>query len=150
MNENLLKHFNHPFYQKVDQITDEVKLMQIRKGAEKYPEPFTPSSWTGKELAIHALQELRDGQVYVVGMLERIEELERFVDELNNDLFGERMIKDRLKNENEKLKKKNNQYKQVLEFYANEESYNPHRQMPVIMDSGFKARQALAGEKSCK
>lgn len=76
MNENLLKHYNHPFYQKVDQITDEVKLMQIRKGAEKYPEPFTPSSWTGKELAIHALQELRDGQVYVVGMLERIEELE--------------------------------------------------------------------------
>lgn len=77
--ENLLKyfkHFNHPFYRKVDQITDEVKQMQIRKGAEKYSEPFTPSSWTGKELAIHALQELRDGQVYVVGLLERIEELE--------------------------------------------------------------------------
>jgi len=77
--ENLLKyfkHFNHPFYKKVDQITDEVKEMQIRKGAEKYPEPFTPSSWTGKKLAIHALQELRDGQVYVVGLLERIEELE--------------------------------------------------------------------------
>ena len=82
MNENLLKHFNHPFYQKVDQITDEVKLMQIRKGAEKYPEPFTPSSWTGKELAVHALQELRDGQVYVVGMLERIEEYEQAIDRI--------------------------------------------------------------------
>ncbi|WP_068672302.1 hypothetical protein [Oceanobacillus sp. Castelsardo] len=76
MNENLINHFNHPFYKKVDKITDEVKETQIKKGAEKYPEPFTPSSWTGKELAIHALQELRDGQVYVVGLLERIEELE--------------------------------------------------------------------------
>ena len=72
----LSQHLNHPFYKRVDKITDEVKMMQIIKGAEKYPEPFTPSSWTGKELAIHALQELRDAQVYVVGMLERIEQLE--------------------------------------------------------------------------
>lgn len=82
MDNNLLKHYNHPFYAKVDQITDEVKLMQIRKGAEKYPEPFTPRSWTGKELAIHALQELRDGQVYVVGMLERIEGYEQAIDRI--------------------------------------------------------------------
>ncbi|WP_405103113.1 hypothetical protein [Oceanobacillus sp. FSL H7-0719] len=77
MDENLAKHIYHPFYKKVDKLVDDVRLMQLRKGAEKYPEPFTPSSWTGKELAIHALQELRDGQVYVVGMLERIEELEK-------------------------------------------------------------------------
>lgn len=76
MDENLTKHIHHPFYKKVDKLVEDVRMMQLRKGAEKYPEPFTPSSWTGKELAIHALQELRDGQVYVVGMLERIEGLE--------------------------------------------------------------------------
>ncbi|MCG5104416.1 hypothetical protein [Oceanobacillus alkalisoli] len=76
MDENLIKHIYHPFYKKVDKLVDDVRLMQLQKGAEKYPEPFTPSNWTGKELAIHALQELRDGQVYVVGLLERIEELE--------------------------------------------------------------------------
>lgn len=79
----LAEHLNHSFYKKVDKITDEVRLMQIIKGAEKYPEPFTPSSWTGKELAIHALQELRDGQVYVVGLLERIEELESEIEKIN-------------------------------------------------------------------
>ncbi|GGN49546.1 hypothetical protein [Oceanobacillus indicireducens] len=31
MDKNLLKHFNHPFYEKADRITDEVKRMQIRK-----------------------------------------------------------------------------------------------------------------------
>ena len=76
MDENLTKHIHHPFYKKVDKLVEDVRMMQLRKGAEKYPEPFNPSSWTGKGLAIHALQELRDGQVYVVGMLERIEELE--------------------------------------------------------------------------
>ncbi|PAE27892.1 hypothetical protein CHI07_16985 [Paenibacillus sp. 7884-2] len=108
MDNNLLKHYNHPFYAKVDQITDEVKLMQIRKGAEKYPEPFTPSSWTGKELAIHALQELRDGQVYVVGMLERIVELEEEKEEwisVANDRYQDW--------EDEHMK--NKRYKQILE-----------------------------------
>lgn len=119
--ENLLKyfkHFNHPFYKKVDQITDEVKEMQIRKGAEKYPEPFTPSSWTGKELAIHALQELRDGQVYVVGLLERIEELEETLKFYANE-----------------------------ENYE-EDEFNMFSETPLVeYDKGEKARQALEGDK---
>ncbi len=123
MDNNLLKHYNHQFYAKVDQITDEVKLMQIRKGAEKYPEPFTPSSWTGKELAIHALQELRDGQVYVVGMLERIEQLEEalkfYADEDNYVPYE--------------------QYRN-LDDHIHE----------VDKDGGDKAHKALAGEQSCK
>lgn len=119
--ENLLKyfkHFNHPFYRKVDQITDEVKQMQIRKGAEKYSEPFTPSSWTGKELAIHALQELRDGQVYVVGLLERIEELEETLKFYANE-----------------------------ENYE-EDEFNMFAETPLVeYDKGEKARQALEGDK---
>lgn len=77
LDKKLLEHLYHPFYKKVDEITNHVRLTQIKKGAEKYPEPFTPSNWTGKELSIHALQELRDAQVYVVGLYERVEELER-------------------------------------------------------------------------
>lgn len=80
--QNLEKHFNHPFYKKVDEVTDEVKREQIRKGAEKYPEPFNPASWSNKELVIHLLQELRDGQVYGVGLLQRLEDQEKEIGKL--------------------------------------------------------------------
>lgn len=70
------EHLDHPFYKKVDDVTEEVALEQILKGAAKYDEPFNPGSWSGRQLTIHALQELRDGQVYVVGMMEKFEEME--------------------------------------------------------------------------
>jgi hypothetical protein len=89
-------HFNHPFYKKVDEVTEQIKLEQIQKGAEKYPEPFTPDSWTIEQLATHILQELRDAQVYAVGMLDRME----------------------------KQKKEIELYKQALEYYATNHSWN--------------------------
>jgi hypothetical protein len=67
------RHLNHPFYKKVDEVTDQVKVEQILKGANKYKEPFNPDSWTNKELVWHQLQELRDAQVYSVGLLDRLE-----------------------------------------------------------------------------
>lgn len=75
--ENKQKHLEHPFYKRVKNVVDEIEVEQILKGSEKYPEPFNPASWTGKELAWHALQELRDGQVYVVGLLDHIERQEQ-------------------------------------------------------------------------
>lgn len=86
----LQQHLNHPFYKKVDEITAEVAKGQILKGAAKYDEPFNPDSWTGEELGNHALEELRDGQVYVVGMVEKIKGLE----EKNG------YLKERLNNQN--------------------------------------------------
>ncbi|MFB4471746.1 hypothetical protein ACDI16_02110 [Oceanobacillus caeni] len=137
--ENLLKyfkHFNHPFYRKVDQITDEVKQMQIRKGAEKYSEPFTPSSWTGKELAIHALQELRDGQVYVVGLLERIEELEDELYDLKESAYETQM--DFLEANGER-----NRYEQVLKEIAyHGDDLDAIEYVEMVI---HKARQALEG-----
>lgn len=79
--QNLERHFNHPFYKKVDEVTTEIAKEQIRKGAEKYPEPFDPKSWTNKELVVHLLQELRDGQVYGVGLLQRLEDQEAQIKE---------------------------------------------------------------------
>lgn len=70
------KHLNHPFYQVVDEYTEKIARQQILKGAEKYPEPFNPDSWDGEELADHAMQELRDGQVYVTGMRDRMRKQE--------------------------------------------------------------------------
>lgn len=66
------KHLDHPFYGEVKDFVGEVEQQQILKGAEKYTEPFNPDSWSGDELAVHAMQELRDGQVYVTGMRDRM------------------------------------------------------------------------------
>lgn len=87
------QHLNHPFYKKVDEITAKVAQGQILKGAAKYDEPFDPDSWTGEELGNHALEELRDGQVYVVGMVEKIKGLEQ----------ENGYLKERLNNQNEDM-----------------------------------------------
>lgn len=73
------EHLEHPFYAKVREIVADVEHQQILKGAEKYPEPFNPQNWTPKELLQHIMQELRDGQVYAVGLFELIEKLEKDV-----------------------------------------------------------------------
>lgn len=74
------EHLFHPFYAKVREIVADVEHQQIIKGAEKYPEPFNPHNWTPKELLQHLMQELRDGQVYGVGLFELIEKLEKEVE----------------------------------------------------------------------
>ena len=102
-------HLNNPFYKRVDEVTAEVATGQILKGSEKYEEPFTPSSWTGSELVNHALQELRDGQVYVVGMMEKFEELESENERLQKE-------KERLKEENRDLNQNANYWKELFEL----------------------------------
>ncbi len=89
--EKQLKHLNHPFYKVVDDITKQVAEEQILKGAEKYPEPFDPFSWNPEELIHHNLQELRDAQVYAVGMYQVLVQMKAEIR--------------RLTEENEKLKK---------------------------------------------
>lgn len=65
---NLVNHYMHDFYKEVQEYTDQIAKRQIEKGAEKYPEPFNPDSWTGEELADHAMEENRDQAVYITGM----------------------------------------------------------------------------------
>lgn len=112
--ENLTKHIHHPFYKKVDKLVEDVRMTQLRKGAEKYPEPFTPSNWTGKELAIHALQELRDAQVYVVGMLERIEELEHENELLRSEKGIKSALNDKAVEIIENKEQQNKRYRDLL------------------------------------
>ncbi|WP_157800940.1 hypothetical protein [Bacillus solitudinis] len=85
MDLNKQKHLEHPFYKKVKAITDNIAIEQIVKGSEKYKEPFNPSSWSNEELAIHILQELRDGQVYAVGLLDRMKEQELEIQNLRKE-----------------------------------------------------------------
>lgn len=84
--DNQLKHLNHPFYQEVAQFADETEKEQILKGAEKYEEPFTPDSWACDALASHAMQEFRDGQVYVTGMRDRMRKQEAKIAELEYEI----------------------------------------------------------------
>lgn len=84
MEEKLTTHLSHPYYIKAKEQWEAVRKGQIAKGAEKYDEPFTPSSWSNKELAEHALQENVDQLHYIIGMLERMEEQEIELIKLRN------------------------------------------------------------------
>jgi hypothetical protein len=84
--ERKQKHFNHPFYIDARKIWTNHQWAQIEKGAVKYPEPFTPSSWTNEQLVEHAIQENVDQLHYIVGMKERMEEQEQRIKDLENQI----------------------------------------------------------------
>jgi hypothetical protein len=83
--EQRAKHFNHPFYINARKIWTNHQWAQIEKGAVKYPEPFTPSSWTNEQLVEHALQENVDQLHYIVGIKERMEEQAKEIERLNKE-----------------------------------------------------------------
>jgi hypothetical protein len=85
-NKQKEKHFNHQFYIDARKIWTTHQQEQIKKGAEKYPEPFTPSSWTNEQLVEHALQENVDQLHYIVGMKERMEEQEQRIKDSENQI----------------------------------------------------------------
>jgi hypothetical protein len=79
------KHLNHPFYIDARKIWTNHQWAQIEKGAVKYPEPFTPSSWSNEQLVEHAIQENVDQLHYIVGMKERMEEQAKEIERLNKE-----------------------------------------------------------------
>lgn len=88
--EKLQEHLSSPFYKKAKKFWEAVRIGQIHKGAEKYDEPFTPSSWTNEELVVHAIQENVDQLHYIIGMKERMEEQQRTIDELHNEIINQK------------------------------------------------------------
>jgi predicted ATPase with chaperone activity len=76
----LQKQLDHPFYKRVDDFRDEVKREALEKAAGKYKEPFNPQSWSVRQLGGHAMSENYDQGVYIVGLMERAEELEEEVE----------------------------------------------------------------------
>lgn len=67
---------------------------QTLKGADKYEEPFNPDSWSGDQLADHAMQELVDAERYVTGMRDRMRKLERELKEARtHNQYQEAVIK---------------------------------------------------------
>lgn len=107
---NRERHLNNPFYKRVDKLVEEVAKEQVLKGADKYPEPFNPKSWTGKQLIRHGLQEARDLQVYLVGALDHIERVEA-------DYARMKKERDRFFFENEHLISEN---RKAAELFNNE------------------------------
>ncbi len=79
------KHFNHPFYQTVKENVEKFRMSQIEKGAETYPEPFNPDSWTEEQLYEHSMQELADAQNYNTGMLDRMIKQRKEIERLNKE-----------------------------------------------------------------
>lgn len=77
MNDNQKRHLNHDFYRNANVYREGVRKGQILKGADKYPEPFNPKSWTPRELLEHAMQENVDQGHYIFGLYEKLEEMER-------------------------------------------------------------------------
>jgi hypothetical protein len=73
-----------PFYSRVHTSFTQTQQEQIKKGAEKYPEPFNPHSWTPKELLQHGLQEAVDLTTYLVGLYELLESQEKEIERLRS------------------------------------------------------------------
>lgn len=73
--ENKLKHLKHPFYDEANEYREMVRNEQILKGAEKYPEPFNPFSWTPEQLIQHFMQENVDQSHYAFGLYQQIQKL---------------------------------------------------------------------------
>lgn len=84
--ERLQKHLNNPFYKKVKENVDKFAMDQILKGAETYPEPFNPDSWTEEQLYEHAMQELADAQNYNTGMLDRMIKQRELIEQMEAKL----------------------------------------------------------------
>ena len=80
--DKLAKHLAHPFYKDAHTYRELTRHGQIVKGAEKYDEPFTPSSWTALELLQHAMQENVDQAHYIYGMYQKVQEMEKELKEL--------------------------------------------------------------------
>ena len=100
--EKLQEHLASPFYAKAKKFWEAVRMGQIHKGAEKYEEPFTPSSWTNEELFLHTMMENVDQLHYIVGMKERMDEQQNTIDELRNEIINLRFT---LKELREQLRK---------------------------------------------
>lgn len=79
MNENQKKHLDSRFYKEAENYRECVRVDQILKGAEKYPEPLNPRSWSVQQLVEHATQENVDQfhYIYALGELNKAETKER-------------------------------------------------------------------------
>jgi len=94
--ENLINHLNSPFYRECDDYREVQRLGQIKKGADKYPEPFNPNSWSGEELLAHAMQENVDQAHYIYGTYKKLSDAKLMIsDVLNNieSLTTEELVK---------------------------------------------------------
>lgn len=63
--EQYQRHHNNPVYVEAREQFLATQQQQINKGAEKYPEPLNPASWSVKELAQHAFEEAADLTHYI-------------------------------------------------------------------------------------
>lgn len=100
----LQRQLDHPFYRKVDDFRDEIKLETLKKAAKKYIEPFNPASWTIRQLGEHAMSENYDQGNYIVGLMDAAETLEKEVDKFKNRCKNYEEKLNRLQEENEKIK----------------------------------------------
>lgn len=71
-----------PFYQKALALFTRTQKAQIKKGLDKYPEPFNPHNWTPEELLNHALEETVDLTHYLVGLKELLDQKDKEIEDL--------------------------------------------------------------------
>jgi hypothetical protein len=65
--------YDHPLYVRAKEMWENIRLRQIQKGAEKYPEPLNPASWSVVDLIEHGIMENVDQLHYYIALLEKVE-----------------------------------------------------------------------------
>lgn len=94
------KYYANPVYREARDDWMIVQEEQIRKGAEKYPEPLNPASWTGEQLVRHGMQEVVDLTHYLTAMKFKFQEMERDIRYLYDLVVKDSEIGRRLVEEN--------------------------------------------------
>lgn len=65
---NRAAHREHKLYREAVEMFTATHRAQIDKGAEKYPEPLNPDSWTMHQLIDHSMQEVADQVNYLTAL----------------------------------------------------------------------------------
>lgn len=88
---------NNPLYVKAKKIWEQARINQIAKGAEKYPEPLNPKSWTARQLLDHGIMENVDQLHYFVALHEKMDEMDEELEKtLKRALEAEKKLNDLL------------------------------------------------------
>ncbi|WP_337970226.1 hypothetical protein [Virgibacillus salexigens] len=98
------------------------------------------------------LKDLNSNNLPVMrSMHEKTERYKQALEELNHDLFSERMEKDKYQYRSDIQKERIKELEQALEFYADEKSYTEKvndewgATTAILVDRGSKARNELKG-----
>lgn len=80
------EHLENWLYREARDVTENIRIEQIIKGAEKYEVPLGDADWTAKGLINHALQENIDQNHYLTMLVFKVHQMELLLKEKDHEM----------------------------------------------------------------